>query len=82
MNAPANAVSLLTSTRHLAAGVVRSLVVVVAPQGGQLGSRRNAWESMSADVRAAHARRQTEIEVRQLIAAPRKPMEEAPSFVG
>ncbi len=75
MNAPATAFSLLASTRHLAAGVVRTVVVVVAPQGGQLGSRRNAWESMSADVRAAQAGRETETEVRRLIAAPRESQE-------
>ena len=37
---------------------VQSLVLVLAPSGGQTTARRNAWASMSADAARARARRE------------------------
>jgi hypothetical protein len=50
--------SLLLPRTGLALG--RSLLLTVAPQGGQQVARRNAWAGMSDDGARARARREAE----------------------
>ncbi|HVM26313.1 MAG TPA: hypothetical protein VM433_01400 [Mycobacteriales bacterium] len=60
---PARALLSLTGRagRSTASQILRGVVLVVAPHGGQRTSRRNAWASMSSDAARARSRREAAV---------------------
>jgi hypothetical protein len=52
---------------------VQAAVLAVAPHGGQLTSRRNAWAGMSTDAARARARREADIALAAAAARVRPP---------
>lgn len=76
---PSTVAAAVTRPGQFALDAARSLARIIAPQGGQHVSRRNAWQAMSADLRLAHARKDAEAEMRRLITTQRHESDERPA---
>lgn len=75
------AATVLTAYGRLALSPAVAVVRTLAPHGGQETSRRNAWESMSADVQRARARREVDAALRDLVIPPRAADDEPSAVV-